>query len=88
MLIDILTGSMEEQWFVPIKTNLYAVHLVSQMFALNLIFANMRPVRKICKTQWMIEITPILLDEYVCLPNFDSNDGVGLNSTFFEVERA
>ncbi len=86
MLIAILTGSMEEQWFVPIKTNLYTVHLVSH--ALNFIFANMRPIRKICKTQWMIEITPILLDEYICLPNFDSNDGVGLNSTFFEVERA
>ena len=78
---------MEEQWLVAIQSNDFRIQLVRQVILLHLFFANMRSVGMISESQRMVVVALILLDELVCLANFDSDDRIDIiTATFFKVE--
>jgi hypothetical protein len=78
---------MEEQWLVAIKTYMLIIQLVHQVILRHLIFVYVRSVREISKSQRMVVVALVLLDELVCLANLDSDYGKDiLAATFFKVE--
>ena len=78
---------MEEQWLVAIESYAFRIQLVRQVILLHLCFAYMRSVGMVCKAQRMVVVAPILLDEFVCLANFDSDGRIDIiTATFFKVE--
>lgn len=78
---------MEEQWLVTIKSYILCIQLVCQVILLYLLFSNMCSVRMVCKSQRMVVVALVLLNESVRLADFDSDDRIDIiTATFFKVE--
>ena len=84
-----LTCRMEKERLVAIKTYVFIIQLVCQVILLHLIFVYMCSVGMIRKSQRMVVIALVLLDESVRLADFDTNYGKDvITAALFKEEAA